>query len=167
MNDKNLTTYDMNSRQMRLDTTAEWADQLLWRHSAGQIQQVAETTDYPFLTRRAVAQVSEEKGFYIPNVITEEGYRANPEFFSAAFGHAKNLSKAKRLLGEALDLTKLMSVALSGESRNRFVQAETACRIIEKKLGKAYERIERHDIHHSNLFLAYFDLKGRTDVAVE
>ncbi len=167
MKEKNLTTYDMNSRQMPLDTTAEQADQLLWRHSAGQIQQMAETTDYPFLTRHAVAQVSEEKGFYIPNIITEEGYRANPEFFSAAFGHAKNLSKAKRLLGEALDLTKLMSAALSGESSNRFVQAETTCRLIEKKLGKAYERIERHDIHHSNLFLAYFDLKGRTDVAVE
>ncbi len=44
---------------------------------------------------------------------------------------------------------------------------EPACLAIEKLLRKAYNRLERHDRRHTNLFLAYFDLKRRTDAAAK
>ncbi len=47
------------------------------------------------------------------------------------------------------------------------MQTETACKVIEDKVSKAYNRIDKHDRRHTNLFLAYCDLKDRTDSAKE
>ena len=45
----------------------------------------------------------------------------------------------------------------------RAMQVDTALAAIEKKLCKAHNRINKHDWRHSNPFLAYFDLRGKTD----
>ena len=108
--------------------------------------------------------VREGKGFYIPEIVTAEAFRNNPEFFSNAFGHAKDLSKARRLLGEALHQIGSMT---DTPGNAHVLQTGPACRAIEKKLCKAYNRLERHDCRHTNLFLAYFDLKGRSDAAAK
>lgn len=43
------------------------------------------------------------------------------------------------------------------------MQTEAACNVIEKKLSKAYNRIDKHDRRHTNLFLAYVDLREKTN----
>ena len=43
------------------------------------------------------------------------------------------------------------------------MQIDTVLRVIEKKLRKAYNGIDKHDRHYRNLFLAYFDLKDKTE----
>lgn len=108
-------------------------------------------------------QVREDKGFYIPDVISDERGSSKPEYFSAAFDHAKHLSRAQLLLGDALNLVSLMSAALSESGDRRAMQTETACKVIEDKLSKAYNRIDKHDRRHTNLVLAYFDLKYKGD----
>lgn len=106
--------------------------------------------------------VREGKGFYIPEIVTDEAFHNNPKFFSNAFGHAKNLSKARLLLGEALHQIGSMT---DTHGDDHVAQTGPACRAIEKLLRKAYNRLERHDRRHTNLFLVYFDLKGRIDAA--
>lgn len=113
--------------------------------------------------RASKYQVREDKGFYIPNVISDDRDGARQEYFSAATDHAKHLGKAQQLLGEALNLVSLMSAALSEQGDRRAMQTETACKVIEDKLSEAYNRIDKHDRRHTNLFLAYFDLKSKAE----
>lgn len=43
------------------------------------------------------------------------------------------------------------------------MQAETALKLIDKKLRKALKRIDEHDTRHTRLFLANRALKRETD----
>ena len=56
-----------------------------------------------------------------------------------------------------------MRAAIGDESDARAMQADTALTVIEKKLRRAHSQINKHDRCHANLFLAYFDLKGKKD----
>jgi len=112
-------------------------------------------------------QVREDKGFYIPDFLSDKQHDTNPEAYSAAADHAEHLLRAEHLLGEALNLVGLMLASLGDESDSRAMQTETALKLIEKKLKTAYNRIDKHDARHTNLFLAYFDLKDKTDGGAE
>ena len=74
----------------------------------------------------------------------------------------KNLYKAHGLVGEALNLAGLLLVSLEDESDARAMQIHTATRVIEKKLRKAYNQLDRHEALHSDVCLAYADLRDET-----
>lgn len=75
---------------------------------------------------------------------------------------AKHLYKAHGLVGEALNLAGLLLVSLEDESDARAMQIHTATRVIEKKLRKAYNQLDQHEVLHSDLRLAYADLRDET-----
>ena len=118
----------------------------------------------PLETRLDGCRVREDKGFYIPEIVAEEAFRNNPDLFSNAFGHAEDLSRARILLGEVLRQIGSMP---GTHGDDHAAPPGPACATIEKQLRKAYNRLERHDRRHTNLFLAYFDLKGRSDAAAK
>jgi hypothetical protein len=43
------------------------------------------------------------------------------------------------------------------------VQAETVLKVVERKLNKALDRLDRHDTRHRNLFFAYFELEEEAE----
>ena len=118
--------------------------------------------NYPFFQTRADWQVREDRSFYVPDLLSDKNHDTDREAYAAAREYAAHLQKAESLVCQAEDLVGLMRAAISYESDARAMQADTALAVIEKKLSKAHSRINKHDRRHSNLFLAYFDLRGKT-----
>jgi hypothetical protein len=112
---------------------------------------------HPFPARATERQVREDKGYYIPDFL--EHFEAEPELRDAADEHAKDLRRAQRALDEVLNLVRLLKASLGDEGDSRAMQAETVLNVIDKKLNKAQNRIDRHATRHRNLFLAYFELR--------
>ena len=158
MNDATIATYDGYHSKTRLDNRADQSGCVLYLFDATDGADNKASFD-PHSDR----QVREDKGFYIPDILSDEPHDARQEAYSAAMDRAKHLRKAERLVGDAMNLVGLLLVSLNDESDSRAMQIDTALRVIEKKLGNAYNGIDRHDRRHTNLFLAYFDLKGRAD----
>ena len=102
-------------------------------------------------------QVKEDPASYTPQPPKGNRHNDNPEARSASADPAKHLCKAERLLDEALNLTGLMLASLTDECDGRAMQTETALRTIERKLGKAQTRIDRHRRDHAKLHLCDFD----------
>ena len=100
-------------------------------------------------------------------MLSDKDYDADRRAYSAAREYAVHLQKAEGLVCRAEDLVGLMRAAISYESDARAMQADAALSVIEKKLAKAHSRINRHDRRHTNLFLAYFDLKDKSDESTE
>ena len=122
----------------------------------------------PFFRTRANWQVredEEDRRFYVPDLLSDKDYDADRQAYSAAREYAVHLQKAEGLVCRAEDLVGLMRAAISYESDARAMQTDAALSVIEKKLAKAHSRINRHDRRHTNLFLAYFDLRGEMDSA--
>lgn len=108
-------------------------------------------------------QVREEKGvFHIPDFITAEPFDSHAEAYAAANDHALPLRRAEQQLDDVLNLARLLRASVQSEDDARAMQAETVLKIIEKKLSKARDRMDRHDASHLNLFIAYFDLKEKS-----
>ena len=95
--------------------------------------------------------------------MTDEHYDANPKAHSAAADHAKELYKAQRLIGVALNLVGLLLTALRDQRDSWAVQIETAVKVIRKTLKKACNRIGKHDVRNTNLFLVYVDLRDKVE----
>lgn len=104
-------------------------------------------------------KIREDADFYIPDFITTEPSHSRPKVYSAANDHAGDLRKAEQHLDDVLNLARVLRAALQGQDDGRAMQADTVLKIIEKKLGKARNCVDRHDARHLNLFMAYFDLK--------
>ena len=78
----------------------------------------------------------------------------------AANKHGKQLSKAEGDLFVARDLAETLQSYLS---ETHIDECFTACSIvdlIEKRINKARTLLDSHSRRHTNLFVAYFDLKG-------
>ena len=128
------------------------------------ISSISTRTVYPLnLHTPTDRQVREDRGFYIPDFLSDEQHDSNPEAYAAFEKHTNHLGKAERLLGEALNLVGLMLASLGDEGDSRAMQIDAALRVIEKKLSKAYNRIDKHHTRYTNLFLAYFDLRDKAD----
>ena len=108
-------------------------------------------------------QLREDRGFYIPNLLSDPEYDANAEAYSALSQQAKYLRKAEGSLDDAWNLTRLMLASLGDEGDSRAMQIEAGLKVIEKKLSKTHARIDKHDTRYTNLFLAYFELRYKTD----
>ncbi|MCH9694157.1 MAG: hypothetical protein K0U72_06575 [Gammaproteobacteria bacterium] len=161
MNEASVTTNDLNKPKMPLDSGAG-------QTAAGSQTRSAGCTVYrPTFTPPVNWQVREDREFYIPDFLSDTHDDTNPEAYSLAAEHAEHLYKAQGLVGEALNLAGLMLASLGDEADSRAMQTETGLKVIEKKLKKAYNRIDNHDRCHTNLFLAYFNLWGKTDEGTE
>jgi len=61
----------------------------------------------------------------------------------------------------------VLAESVSGIGDSRAVQAESVLSVVDRKLNKALNRLDRHDSRHTNLFFAYFDLKARSEEEAE
>ncbi len=102
------------------------------------------------------------KKFKVPWVLSNK--RIDDEDYNVAFDaaqkHGKQLSKAEGDLFVARDLAETLQSYLA---ETHIDECFTACSIvdlIEKRINKARQRLDRHNTQHTNLFIAYFDLKG-------
>ncbi|MEM8683368.1 MAG: hypothetical protein AAGF72_08065, partial [Pseudomonadota bacterium] len=112
------------------------------------------------VTTSADWQIREDRSFYVPDFLSDKNDDTDPRTYTAAKEHAAHLHKAEGLLCDTKDLVELMRAAISDEHDARAMQADTALAVIEEKLREARLCIDEHDRHHTNLFLAYFELKG-------
>ncbi len=76
---------------------------------------------------------------------------------------AKELYEAQRQLGDALNLTGLLLASLEDECDSRAMQIHTVAQVIQEKLEKAYDGLDKHDANHTELLLAYTNLKDKAD----
>ncbi len=118
-------------------------------------------TPYAFgaTDRRFHWAVREDEGFYVPELLTDPEYDADPEVHAAFEEQAVHLREAEGLVGDARNLVELMLAANEYETDSRAMQADAALRVIEEKLKEAFERVDRGRARYLNLFLAYFELK--------
>jgi hypothetical protein len=117
-----------------------------------------------YAVRDTVAMpVREDSELYLPDLLHDEDYEPDPTRDAAAHAHVKGLRTAERLLDEALNLSEVLRASAEDYGDSRAMQADIVLQTIEKKLKKAHDKIERQDRRHRNLYLAYFDLRDRTD----
>ncbi len=79
------------------------------------------------------------------------------ECYETSWEHQKHLKKAEDDISKARDFCETL--------RGHLTEAEafselTVVEQIEKLIRKARDRLDRHGRAHSNLFVAYFDLKA-------
>ena len=103
----------------------------------------------------------EDRGYYVPDLLSDKDYDPDRQAYTAAEDHATHLRDAERLLNDVLNLVGLMLAAIGDDCDSRAMQSEIALTIIEKKLRKTHRRIDRHDRRHTNLFLAYCEIKDQ------
>jgi hypothetical protein len=108
-------------------------------------------------------QVREEPAYYIPDLLSDKDRKTEPGLFAAADAHAEGLRDAMALLDEAENLVTVLTASMEHEGDSRAMQAEAVLKIVRKKLTKAHTRIDRQHTRHRNLFLAYFELKARSE----
>lgn len=143
----NCTTNDVYGPETRLDNTVY----------------LPNAANRRLFKPHAHRQVREDREFYIPDFLSAEDSDDDVKRHSAAARHAKHLIKAEGLLGEVRSLVEVLISSFGDEVDSRAMQAEITLRVIEKKLRKAQHRIDKHDLRHTNLFLAYCDLREKAD----
>ena len=161
MNAANITTNDLNNPETPLDSRAGQAAPGLRTRSGGC------NVYRPTFRLPANWQVREDSEFYIPDLLSDTEYDANPKAYAAFAQQAKHLHKVESLLDDAWNLVRLMQASLGDEGDDRAMQIEAGLKAVEKKLGKAHAQIDRHHTRYTNLFFAYFDLKDKSDESAE
>ena len=124
----------------------------------------------PFFRTRTNWQVREnedDQSFDVPDLLSDKDYDVDRQAYSAAREYAVHLQKAEGLVCQAEDLVGLMLAAIGDESDARAMQSYAALKVIEKTLRKAHRCVNKHDRCYANLFLAYFDLKNKSDESTE
>ena len=162
MNNATSGTYEANSPEIPLDIVVGRIGPPTREHSPGQVQSLLRDGRYPLVNTPARWQAREDKSFYIPDMLDERN-PPNMEIFKAASDHAVHLTEAEALVADAMHLVRMMSTALGQEGDRRAEQTDAACKVIEQRLSNAYNRIDKHDRRHINLFLAYFHLKHKAE----
>lgn len=117
----------------------------------------------PYLKPLAGRQVREQGEYYIPDLLSDEEYEADPDLSEAADADTHRLREAQQLIDEAANLVAVLLASTEQETDARAMQAETILKIVEKKLLKTHIRIDKQETRHRNLFLAYFELKARSE----
>ncbi len=163
MNDATSATYEANGKKTPDDTAVGRTGQPARKHLPGQVRRLLIGGEYALVNTPARWEVREEKGFYIPEMLSDKENPPDREIFNAASDHAVHLAKAQGLVADAMHLVRMMAEALGQVGDRRAEQTDAACRAIERPLSEAYNLIDRHDTRHINLFLAYFDLKLRAE----
>ncbi len=82
------------------------------------------------------------------------------EVYDAARKHGKLLDKAHDQLMVAWDTAMVLRGYLNETHIAECMRAATLVEQMEKLIEKAYALVDQHGTQHTNLFIAYFDLKG-------
>ena len=130
--------------------------------NSDEIDEVGLARPSPWAT--AAWQVREDRAFYVPNVMSDRSWNTDAELYHAVNQHARHLRRAQGRLEDVLNLAGVLRASIGDEGDSRAMQAETVLKIVERKLHKALNQLDRHDSLHRNLFFAYFD---RMDTAEE
>jgi hypothetical protein len=157
MNAANITINDLNNPEMPLDSRAGQTAPGLRTRSGGC------TVYRPTFRPPANWEVREDKGFYIPDLLSDTEYDANSKAYSAFAQQAKHLHKVEGLLDDAWNLVRLMEASLGNDGDDRAMQIEAGLKAVEKKLSKAHAHVDKHHTRYTNLFFAYFDLREKMD----
>ena len=107
-------------------------------------------------------EVNEERGFYVPKLLSDPDYEPQPGAYAAAEAHGRRLRRAERRVEEALLLAEMLRLAMGDAEDARAMQVDAVVGIVERKLRKARADIDRQDTRDLNLFLAYAELEART-----
>jgi hypothetical protein len=126
-------------------------------HSIRRAQALDPGLDRPSPWAAAAWQVREAPAFYVPDVLSDRSYTTDAELYDAADEHARHLRRAQRHIEDAYNLTRVVSASVREDGDSRAVQVETVLKVVERKLNKALNQLDRHDTRHRNLFFAYFD----------
>lgn len=94
----------------------------------------------------------------IPDLLSD----ADPNAYAAFLKQAGDLHAAADLLGDAWNLVGLMLTIVGNTGDARDMQTEAGLKAVEEKLRQANARIDEHQTHYANLFLAYCELKARS-----
>ena len=102
------------------------------------------------------------KKFKIPKAISRDRVedQAFTDCWKAARKHGKHADKAHSELMVAWDTALVLKGFLNETHIAECMQAATLVEQIEQRVSKAYEWVDKQSTQHSNLFIAYFDLKG-------
>lgn len=163
MNDATSATYEANSPETPIDSVVGWIGPPAREQSPGQVRCFLSRGKYPPVSTPARWQVREDSGFVVPDMLSDKQNLVDREAFSAASDYAVHLTQAERLVADAMHLVRMMAEALGQEGDRRAEQTDAACRVVEGQLSKAYNLIDKHDRRHTNLFLAYVDLKEKAE----
>jgi hypothetical protein len=156
-------TYDVPGRRIPSPAMAVPAAHPSPGHSISRAQALDPGLDRPSSWATAAWQVREDPAFYVPDVVSDTPFDTHAKFYAAADEHARHLHRAQRNLEDALNLARVLSASFSCEDDSRAAQVETVLKIVERKLNKTLNRIDRHATRHRNLFFAYFDLKEKAE----
>ncbi len=89
----------------------------------------------------------------------------SPDYDAEDADHAKELHKAQQLVGQALNLAGLLLAALEDQGDRRAMQVYVAVQVIEKKLGNAHDRLDKHEAGHARLYRAFTALREKAERA--
>ena len=104
-----------------------------------------------FLDEDVRFHIREDRGDYVAHADTHE----------AAADCDEHLYEAQARIGDAMNLAGLLLKALEDEGDARAMQICTAVEVIEEKLRKACNRLDKHDADHTKLLVAYTDLRNK------
>jgi hypothetical protein len=101
--------------------------------------------------------------YAIPDVLSRMEPGSHADAYAAAEEHALQLRRAEGELDEAINLVAVLLGCMQAVEEAEAMQVETVARLVKARLDKVYRRIDRHGIAHTNLFLAYFELKAMAE----
>jgi hypothetical protein len=119
------------------------------------------------LPAAATWQVREEGEYYIPDVLENEDYDANPALTDAASAYTRNVQDSQRQLDDAASFVGVLLDAVEQDGDTRAAQTRTVLEFTVECLHKAHHLIDEQERRDRNLFLAYFELKGETNAEGE
>ena len=105
-----------------------------------------------------IAFLDEYPGFYVRE--DRGDYHVNVEAHDAAADSAKDLYEAQGQIGDAMNLAGLLLASLEDQGDRRAMQIHTVVTVIEEKLKKAYNRLDKHEARYTKLHLAYASLRN-------
>jgi hypothetical protein len=113
-------------------------------------------------------QVREDEGEYdVPDLLNDRSYEPDPALYDAAHAHTEAQREAMALLDDVENLLAVLLASIEDDGDSRAMQVEAVLKVVRKKLNKAHTRIDRQESRHRKLFLAYFELKARSEKAAK
>jgi hypothetical protein len=169
MNEANTASYNVSRGPLSaIDTTqAAYAYEPL-----ASVRPVYELRESPFDDEPPEDNGEDEdpdarKKYAIPDVLSNMEAGSHADIYAAAEEHATELRVAEGELDEAINLVAVLLGFMQSVEEAEAMQVETVARLVKVRLDKVYRRIDRHGIAHTNLFLAYFELKARAEGGAE
>jgi hypothetical protein len=107
--------------------------------------------------------VREEGEYYVPDLLENEDYDANPALTDAAGAHTRRLRDTQRLIEDAESLVGVLVDAVEQDGDTRAEQTRAVLGFTVECLHKTHQLIGEQEDRDRNLFLAYFARREEMD----